>query len=55
MNEKKYVLTPKALAILALMQVGLITSMDDPRADGFWTIFESNMREKGYVQEGGAE
>lgn len=55
MKDKTYKLTPKALAVLALMQVGLITSIEDPRAEGFWAIFEHDMTTSSYVREGGAD
>lgn len=34
-DEEMYRLTPKGIAILSLLQCGLINSMDDPRANGF--------------------
>lgn len=49
-EEESYEITPKGLACLALMQVGLITDINDFRADGFWTLFELSMKEKGYVK-----
>lgn len=49
-EEESYEITPKGLACLALMQVGLITDINDSRADGFWTLFELSMKEKGYVK-----
>lgn len=50
MEEERYVLTPKGLALEAMLQTGLVTSADDPRVDGFWTIFEASMKRCGYVQ-----
>lgn len=55
MNRDTYKLTPKGMAVLAMLQVGLVTTSDDPRIEGFWTIFEHNMINLGYVQEGGTE
>ena len=51
MEEERYVITPKGIATLALLQVGLVNSIEDPRINGFWTIFETNMKDKGYVKE----
>lgn len=51
MNEERYELTPKGIAYLAALQTGLISSIDDPRIDGFWTLFETRMYEMGYVQD----
>lgn len=34
-----------------MLQTGLVSDMDDPRIDGFWTIFETIMRRNGYVEE----
>lgn len=55
MSKVTYELTPKGIAIMAMLQVGLITSTDDPRIEGFWTIFEHTMINLGYVQEGGTD
>lgn len=51
MKEEKYVLTPKGIAILAMLQTGLVDDMDDPRIEGFWTIFDALMDRHGYVEE----
>ena len=51
MKEETYRITPKGIATLAMMQTGLVEDMDDPRIDGFWTIFEAIMTENGYVKE----
>ena len=51
MREEKYRLTPKGIAVLAMMQTGLLEDMDDPRIEGFWTIFEAIMTRSGYVEE----
>ena len=46
-----YQITPKGIALLSLLQCGLITDMDDPRAEGFLTLFESGMRKNDYIKE----
>lgn len=46
-----FVLTPKGIATVALSRCGLITNSNDPRVDGFWTIFEGCMRKSGYIVE----
>lgn len=51
MEDEVLVLAPKGIASLAMKQVGLVTSSEDPRIDGFWTIFERMMREHGYVAD----
>lgn len=50
-GEERYTLTPKGLALIALQECGLIQSMEDPRVDGFWKLFEAYMREHGYVKD----
>lgn len=50
-DNDRYELTPKGLALLAMMQTGLVEDMDDPRIDGFWTIFSVLMDRHGYVEE----
>ena len=49
-DSKKYVLTPKGIAVLALLESGLISSSNDPRIDGFWRIFYDSMVKLDYVQ-----
>jgi hypothetical protein len=48
-NEERWRLTPKGLAFIAMQQVGLINDMDEPRFEGFWTIFERLMERHGYI------
>lgn len=50
-KEETYKIAPKGCAVLALMRCGLITSMDDPRIDGFWMIFEKLMKDNDYIEE----
>lgn len=50
-GDDRYELTPKGLALLAMMQVGLVDDHNDPRIDGFWTIFSVLMDRHGYVEE----
>ena len=50
-SKEEYRLTPKGIAVIAMLQTGLVSDMDDPRIDGFWTIFETIMRRNGYVEE----
>lgn len=50
-DNEIYQLTPKGIALLSLLQCGLITDMDDPRAEGFWILFESGMRKNDYIKE----
>lgn len=49
--EEKYIISPKGIAVLALLESGLINDIDDPRANGFFTLFEAKMRQHGYVVE----
>lgn len=50
-SKEEYRLTPKGIAVIAMLQTGLVSDMDDPRIDGFWTIFEAVMKRNGYVEE----
>lgn len=50
-EEERYVIAPKGIAILAMLQCGLIQSMDDPRFEGFWTLFEGDMMRHGYIAD----
>jgi len=50
-KEETYKIAPKGCAALALLRCGLITNIDDPRIDGFWTIFEKLMKDNDYVKE----
>lgn len=49
--ENVYKITPKGIATLALLQTGLVNEMDDPRIEGFWTIFKAVMQRHDYVKE----
>ena len=51
LEEEKYMFTPKGIAIISMLQCGLITDINDPRVEGFWTIFENGMRNSGYIVE----
>ena len=48
----RYQLTPKGIACLAMLHAGLVTSVDDPRIEGFWSMFLRDMEKLGYTQEG---
>ena len=48
-SEERYVITPKGIATLAMLRTGLIQNTDDPRFEGFWQLFESDMEKLGYV------
>ena len=50
-EEERYVITPKGIAYLSLLQCGLVTDINDPRIEGFWTLFEYGMRTGGYIKE----
>lgn len=41
--------TPKGIATLAMLRTGLIQSTDNPRFEGFWQLFESDMERLGYI------
>lgn len=49
-DDERFAITPKGIAASALIMTGLVESMDDWRIDGFWAIFETKMRECGYVE-----
>ena len=49
-NNERYALTPKGLANVAMLQTGLIDNLDDPRFEGFWSIFVAGMNEHGYIK-----
>ena len=50
-DNEMYQITPKGIALLSLLQCGLITDMDDPRVEGFWALFENGMRKNDYIKE----
>lgn len=47
-----YRITPKGIAVIAMLDTGLILTTSDARIDKFWDIFEEGMRNAGYVKEG---
>ncbi len=49
-DNERYALTPKGLANVAMLQTGLIDNLDDPRFEGFWSIFVASMNEHGYIK-----
>ncbi len=49
-DNERYALTPKGLANVAMLQTGLIGNLDDPRFEGFWSIFVAGMNEHGYIK-----
>lgn len=50
-DDEVYVVTPKGLATLALLDASLVDDFDDHRIDLFWDLFEKDMQAHGYVQE----
>ena len=42
-DDAVYQLTPKGIACLALLRTGLVESIEDPRIDGFWELFQADM------------
>ena len=50
-DEEMYRITPKGIALFSMLQCGLINSVEEPRFEGFWTLFEAGMRKHDYVQE----
>ncbi len=50
MEEEMFGLTPKGIALVAMMETGLVEDMDDPRIEGFWHIFFSLMERNGYTE-----
>ena len=50
-DDVLYKITPKGIACLAMLRAGLVASIDDPRVDGFWELFQADMVESGYTQE----
>lgn len=51
-EEAVYRIAPKGIAILAMLDVGLITSMANKRFDRFWDKFCDGMINAGYVERG---
>ena len=49
LNKIFHVITPKGIATLAMLRTGLIQSTNDPRFEGFWQLFESDMERLGYI------
>lgn len=50
-DDARFVLSPKGIAILSMLQCGLVTTSADPRIDGFWTLFEQDMHRLGYFED----
>ena len=50
-NEECWKLTPRGVAVAALLESDLIADVDDERADLFWELFVALMILNGYVQE----
>lgn len=47
----KYVIAPKGIAALAMLDCGLITDIEDRRFKVFWELFEARMKKLNYIQE----
>lgn len=54
-KQEAYKISPKGIAVMAMIRSGLIRSAADPRFLGFWELFESNMRKHGYASENSGE
>lgn len=42
-------ISPRELAALALIQTGVVSDLEDPRIDGFWTLFCKSMDDCGHI------
>ena len=49
MEEERYVLTPKGIAVLCLQDIGI--ELTDHQLDHFWILFEHYMKQFGYIRE----
>lgn len=47
----RYVIAPKGVAVLAMLDCGLITDIEDRRFEVFWELFEARMKKLNYIQE----
>ena len=47
--EEKYVVTPKGLFALSLTRLNLVDNISDWRVDAAWGVFETMMKEQGYI------
>lgn len=50
-NEERYVITPKGIAVLALIKAGVYANMTESQFEMFWEEFETSMEECGYIRE----
>ena len=50
-NEERWMLTPKGIAVVSLLEAELISDIDDVRAERFWEWFDALMTINGYVKE----
>ena len=48
-DDEKYVVTPKGLFLMSLIDVGLIDDHNDKMANAAWKIFALSMEKQGYV------
>lgn len=50
-EDTTYLLTVKGIISIAMIESGILDNIDDPRINGFYTLFENYMRKAGYVHD----
>lgn len=51
MEEERYVITPKGVAVLVLIKAGIYAEITDGQFELFWKEFAKGMKQAGYVHE----
>lgn len=49
-KKEEYVITPKGIALLALIKAGAFANMTNSQFDMFWEDFEASMKQCGYIK-----
>lgn len=50
-DEETYRLTPKGVTAIAMIESGIVNTIDDPKIAEFYDLFEKYMRKAGYVHD----
>ena len=50
-DEECYVITPKGIAVLAMIKAGIYANITDEQFEMFWEDFDTSMEECGYIRE----
>ena len=51
-ENTEFRLTPKGIAYMTMLKLGIFNKITESDFDDFWALFEMHMKKSGYIKEG---